>query len=285
MKLVEVENADDPRVADYAGLTDVALRQRFETEHGLFLAESEKVIRRALAAGYHPRSMLMSRRWFDAMRPLLETVADDVPVFVASDPVITGLTGYHVHRGALASMNRRPGAELDQVLAGAQRVLVLEGTVDHTNVGAAFRSAAGLGYDAVLLDPRAADPLYRRAVRVSMGAVFDLAWARLPDWPGQLDAVREQGFVVVALTPDPGAAALTAFATDPPQRLALLVGTEGSGLSPAGPRGVRRPRTDPDARPHRQPQRRGGGRGRVLRARPPWRAPRGVDLTRWTMGR
>jgi tRNA G18 (ribose-2'-O)-methylase SpoU len=231
VRVVEVVGADDPRIADYAGLTDVALRQRFETEHGLFLAESELVIRRAIAAGYQPRSMLMSRRWFEAMRPLLDSLADDLPVFVASDPVITGVTGYHVHRGALASMNRRPGAQLDQVLAGAQRVLVLEGTVDHTNVGAAFRSAAGLGYDAVLLDPRAADPLYRRAVRVSMGAVFDLAWARLPGWPGQLDVVRERGFTVVALTPDPDAVTLAAFSTDPPQQLALLVGTEGPGLS------------------------------------------------------
>ncbi len=231
MTVVEVEDADDPRVADYGGLTDVALRQRFETEHGLFLAESEKVIRRALGAGYHPRSLLMSRRWFEAMRPLLETLDEDVPVYVASDPVIIGVTGYHVHRGALASMNRRPAAELDHVLAGAQRVLVLEGTVDHTNVGAAFRSAAGLGYDAVLLDPRAADPLYRRAVRVSMGAVFDLPWARVPGWPGQLDALRERGFVVVALTPDPEAVPLATFAHDPPQRLALLVGTEGPGLS------------------------------------------------------
>ena len=228
--VIEVVAGDD-RLADYADLTDVALRRRFETEHGLFLAESDTVIRRALAAGYRPRSLLMSRRWFEALADLVALVADDVPVFVAPEDVVTSVTGYHVHRGALASMHRRSTPDLDVVLARSSRVLVLEGTVDHTNVGAAFRSAAALGYHAVLLDPRAADPLYRRSVRVSMGAVFDLPWTRLTAWPGDLDVVRSRGFTVAALTPASDAVALTTFAAAPPTRLALLVGTEGPGLS------------------------------------------------------
>jgi tRNA G18 (ribose-2'-O)-methylase SpoU len=227
----DVTTADDPRLGDYAGLTDVALRRRFEPEHGLYLAESEKVIRRALAAGHQPRSLLMSRRWYADLQPLLARVGDDVPVYVADDDIVTGVTGYHVHRGALAAMQRPAPLPVADVVRGARRLLVLEGTVDHTNCGAAFRSAAALGFDAVLLDPRAADPLYRRAVRVSMGAVFDLPWARLSSWPGDLDLLRDEGIVLAALSPDPGAVALAEFARRPPARLALIVGTEGPGLS------------------------------------------------------
>jgi tRNA G18 (ribose-2'-O)-methylase SpoU len=227
----EVATADDPRLRDYAGLTDVALRRRFEPEHGIYLAESEKVIRRALAAGHRPRSLLMSRRWYADLAPLLAGVGDDVPVYVASDDVVTGVTGFHVHRGALAAMRRPAPLPVADVVRDARRLLVLEGTVDHTNCGAAFRSAAALGFDAVLLDPRAADPLYRRAVRVSMGAVFDLPWTRLTSWPGDLDRLRSAGVVLAALSPDPDAVALAEFARRAPARLALLVGTEGPGLS------------------------------------------------------
>jgi tRNA G18 (ribose-2'-O)-methylase SpoU len=229
--VIEVASPDDPRLGDYVGLTDVALRRRFEPEHGLYLAESEKVIRRALAAGHVPRSMLMSRRWYADLEPLLGGVPRGVPVYVASDDVITELTGFHVHRGALAAMNRPAPLAVEDVVDGTRRLLVLEGTVDHTNCGAAFRSAAGLGFDAVLLDPRAADPLYRRAVRVSMGAVFDLPWARLTVWPGELDLLRRAGIVLAALSPDPHAVPLAEFARHCPQRVALIVGTEGPGLS------------------------------------------------------
>jgi len=229
--VIAVADAGDGRLADYADLTDVALRRRFETEHGLFLAESDKVIRRAVDAGYRPRSLLMSPRWAERLDDLLASLPDDVPVYVAPEPVVNAVTGYRVHRGALASMHRRPAPDLATVLGGATRVLVLEGTVDHTNVGAAFRSAAALGYQGVLLDPRAADPLYRRAVRVSMGAVFDLPWTRLPRWPHDLALLRGDGFELAALTPARDALPLAEYAAAPPERLGLLVGTEGDGLS------------------------------------------------------
>jgi tRNA G18 (ribose-2'-O)-methylase SpoU len=182
--------------------------------------------------------MLMSRRWYADLEPLLRTVPEDVPVYVAGDDVITEVTGFHVHRGALAAMQRPAPLAVDDVVTGTRRLLVLEGTVDHTNCGAAFRSAAGLGFDAVLLDPRAADPLYRRAVRVSMGAVFDLPWARLTAWPGDLDRLRRAGIVLAGLSPDPQAEPLAEFAGHPPQRLALIVGTEGPGLSEHARRAV-----------------------------------------------
>ncbi|MFZ0323063.1 MAG: RNA methyltransferase [Actinomycetes bacterium] len=227
--IVAVTAADDPRLADYANLTDVALRRRVETEHGLFIAEGEKVIRRALDAGFVPRSVLMSQRWLPGLAPSLE--AFNVPVFVASEAVLEQVTGFVVHRGALAAMNRRPPPPIDAVLEGATRLLVLEGMVEHTNVGAAFRSAAALGVDAVLVDPRCADPLYRRSVKVSMGAVFALPWTRAETWPGGMATVRQAGFELWAFTPDESAESLEDAVLALPPRLALMVGTEGPGLS------------------------------------------------------
>jgi tRNA G18 (ribose-2'-O)-methylase SpoU len=221
--------ADLVGLADYRDLTDVALRKLLETEHGLFLAEGTKVIRRALAAGYRPRSALASPRWADDVLTLLGDV--DVAVYVLPEEQLRRLTGYHVHRGALAAMNRKPLAGVDDVLAAAQRIVVLEGVVEPTNVGAVFRAAAALGIDAVLLDPTCADPLYRRAVKVSMGSVLAVPWTRLTSWPSGLDEVRDAGFVVWALTPDPSADDLAVCAAAAPQRLALLLGTEGEGLS------------------------------------------------------
>lgn len=216
-------------LADYRDLTDVALRRLLETDHGLFLAEGAKVIARALAAGYRPRSALTSSRWAD---DVLQLLADhDVPVLVLPEADLTHLTGYHVHRGALASMHRRPLPSLDEVVAGARRLVVLEGVVEPTNVGAVFRAAAALGTDAVLLDPTCADPLYRRAVKVSMGSVLAVPWTRVAPWPAGLDALRANGFAVWALTPDPESDDLGHCADALPERLALLLGTEGDGLS------------------------------------------------------
>ncbi len=224
-----VTTLDDPRVTDYANLTDVALRRRVESEHGLFVAEGEKVIRRAITAGFTPRSMLMSARWYESLSDPLAGL--DVPVYVATDEVLEGITGYVVHRGALASMNRRPTPAVAELLPSATRLLVLEGIVEHTNVGAAFRSAAALGVDAVLVDPRCADPLYRRSIKVSMGAVFSVPWARATTWPGALQHVGDEGFELWALTPGADAEDLDHAVATVPDRLALLVGTEGSGLS------------------------------------------------------
>lgn len=229
---IELTDLGDSALRDYVGLTDVALRTRAEPEMGLFIAESEKVIRRALAAGYRPRSYLMGRRWLSDLVDLVAAAErDGIPVYTGDAATIEALAGFHLHRGALASMERRPLPELDRVLAGARRVFVLEDIVDHTNVGAAFRSAAALGIDAVLVTPRCADPLYRRAIRVSMGTVFQVPWTRIDPWPGSVDALRALGFTTVALALSEHSVTLDELAADPPERLALVLGTEGDGLT------------------------------------------------------
>jgi tRNA G18 (ribose-2'-O)-methylase SpoU len=227
-----VADPADPRLADYVGLTDVALRSRHEPEAGLYLAESDKVIRRALDAGHRPRSLLLAERWLEPLAGLVDRVAAaGAPVYTGAPEVIEAITGFHVHRGAIAAMHRPPLAPVRDVVAGARRVVVLEDVVDHTNVGAVVRSAAAIGADAVLVTPRCADPLYRRAVRVSMGTVFQVPWTRIAPWPAAVDELRGLGFTVAALTLTPDAVDLDAFAADPPERLALVLGTEGDGLS------------------------------------------------------
>ena len=225
-QLVEISDPADPRLADYRDLRDVELRKSLEAEHGLFLAEGEKVVRRSIEAGHAPRSFLMAPRWIDGLADVL----GDAPVYVLSEPLIEQVTGFHVHRGALASLHRRPLPPVDDVLAGARSVLVLEDLVDHTNVGAIFRSGAALGFDAVLLAPRCADPLYRRSIKVGMGAVFTTPWTRLPDWYDALPDLARRGFTSVALTLSPDSVPIEeAFAGV--DRLALVLGSEGHGLS------------------------------------------------------
>lgn len=231
--VIEVlSDVDDPRLADYVGLTDVALRRRLEPAGGLYIAESEKVIRRALAAGHRPRSYLMAQRWLTDLADLVqEAERDGIPVFVGEHDLIEQLTGFHLHRGALAAMHRPVLPDVSAVIANARRVMILEDIVDHTNVGAIFRSCAGLGLDAVLVTPRCADPLYRRAIRVSMGTVFQVPWTRIDPWPGAIDSLRQAGFVTAALALRDDAVSLDAFAQNAPERLAFVVGTEGDGLS------------------------------------------------------
>src|SRR3954452_19389271 len=202
-ELIEVDDPEDPRLADYRDLRDVQLRTHLEAEHGLFLAEGEKVVRRAVEAGFTPRSFLMAPRWLDGLADVLDR--SDAPCYVVSEALAEQVTGFHVHRGALASLERRPLPGLDDVLDDARQVLVLEDVVDHTNVGAIFRCGAAFGFDAVLLAPRCADPLYRRSVKVGMGAVFTTPWTRLPDWYAALPGLSEQGFTTVALTLAPDA--------------------------------------------------------------------------------
>ena len=229
---IRIETLSDERLLDYVGLTDVALRRRSEPERGLYIAESEKVIRRALEAGHRPRSFLMAQRWLTDLGDVVaDAEAHGIAVFVGDHDVIEALTGFHLHRGALASMQRPALPALDDVLGGAQRVFVLEDFVDHTNVGAVFRSAAALGVDAVLVTPRCADPLYRRAIRVSMGTVFQVPWTRIDPWPGRIETLRAAGFVVATLALSESAIGLDELAANPPDRLALVLGTEGDGLS------------------------------------------------------
>ena len=233
MEPVLITDPADPQLADYVGLTDVARRSRREPKAGLYLAEGEKVIRRALAAGHRARSLLLSENWLAPMADLVKQFQNDgVPVFTGDAAVIAALTGFHVHRGAIASMTRPAPQPLSGLLAGARRVVVLEDIVDHTNVGAIVRSVAALQADAVLITPRCADPLYRRAVRVSMGTVFQVPWGRIDPWPDGIAQLHQAGFTVVALTLTPDAVPLEQFASSAPARLALIFGTEGAGLAP-----------------------------------------------------
>jgi tRNA G18 (ribose-2'-O)-methylase SpoU len=241
---VEVARADDARLADYRDLRDVELRKHLEAEHGLFLAEGEKVVRRAVEAGHRPRSFLMAPRWLAGLADVL--AGSDAPCYVVSEALAEEVTGFHVHRGALASLERRPLPTVDEVLAGARSVLVLEEIVDHTNVGAIFRSGAALGFDAVLLAPRCADPLYRRSVKVAMGAVFALPWTRLPDWYDALPGLTARGFTTVALTLAEDAVPIEE-AVAGADRLALVLGSEGHGLSPRWERAAERRATIPMA--------------------------------------
>ncbi|MBG0717181.1 RNA methyltransferase [Microbacterium sp. 2C] len=232
MPVVRIEDPSDPRLVDYRDLTDVALRRRTEPAEGLYIAESAKVIGRAIAAGHRPRSVLVQEKWLSDA----EALAPEAPIYLVDDDVAEKLTGYAVHRGALASMERPALPAVADVVAGARLVLVLEDIVDHTNVGAAFRAAAGLGADAVLVTPRCADPLYRRSVRVSMGTVFQVPWTRIPEgieggWKAARDTLREAGLHVAALALADDAVALDVFAAARPEQVALVLGAEGDGLS------------------------------------------------------
>ena len=235
MPLIRIKDPDAPELIDYLGLTDVALRSRQEPERGLYMAESASVIARALEAGHRPRSMLMEDKWLEPMAELLAHAdAGDgrpVPVYVGDRDLLRQVTGFTVHRGAIAAMQRPVLPTVDDLLSSpaVRRVVVLEDIVDHTNVGAIFRSVAGLGADAVLVTPRCADPLYRRSVRVSMGTVFQVPWTRLPAWPEGIGTLHEHGFTVAALTLTDDAVSLDDFSA--PERLAMVLGTEGDGIA------------------------------------------------------
>ena len=224
---VRIDSPDDPRLADYQSLTDVALRRRVEPERGLFIAEGEKVVRRAVAAGYAVRSLLCAAsRSADLL---------DLPGvhYVASYEVLQQVTGFHVHRGVLAALARRKLPSLDEVQRHARRLMVLEELSSTTNLGAVFRSAAALGIDGIILAPTCGDPLYRRSVRVSMGQVFAIPYARCETWPQPLAELRQAGWRVLALTPHSDAVPVDEVAHGPSDRLALLLGAEGDGLSQA----------------------------------------------------
>lgn len=231
--LIEIENADDERLADYVRLRESALRHSLEAAEGLFIAEGAKVIRRAILAGYRPRSFLLARRWLAELSDLIDAVPD-VPVYLVTEQIAEAVTGFHVHRGALASLHRMQRHSVAGLVASARRLVVTEDLADHANVGAVARNAAGLGWDGLLLSPGCADPLYRRAVKVSMGAVLTLPWARMADSTTGLEQLHQAGFTVAALALSPAAVSLAAFAAQlqaQPRKLAVLLGTEGHGLS------------------------------------------------------
>lgn len=217
----------DERIADYRALTDVELRTRWEPPHGLFIADGELVIRRALAAGYEPRSFLVETKRVGQLSDL-----SGAAVIYAGDPeVLQEITGFHVHRGVLASFRRKPVPTAADVLRDAKRVVVLEDINNHTNIGAIFRGVAALGMDGVLLSPTCADPLYRRSVRVSMGEVFAIPYATVEPWPKALESVRSAGFALLAMTPDATALPIQKLTAQQRSRAALIMGAEGPGLS------------------------------------------------------
>lgn len=250
MRFIHLDSIDDERVAAYVNLTEIQLRNRLEPSKGLFIAESPKVIDRALAAGREPISLLVEESWIDGMSGMFDVIekrwGDGIPVYVASPEQLKRLTGYRLHRGALAAMKRWSLPSVEEVCRGARRVAVMENIVDHTNVGALMRSAAALDVDAVLVTPSCGDPLYRRAARVSMGTVFQVPWTRIGGddkhyWP--FTGMRELhglGFTTVAMALGDDSISLaelvrrlnnTETESDHIDKLALIFGTEGDGLS------------------------------------------------------
>lgn len=250
MRFVHLESIDDERVSAYVNLTEIQLRNRLEPAKGLFIAESPKVIDRALAAGREPISLLVEEQWIEGMADEFSFIdghwGPDVPVYVASPDQLQRLTGYRLHRGALSAMRRWPLPSVAQVCEHATRVAVMENIVDHTNVGALMRSAAALDVDAVLVTPSCGDPLYRRAARVSMGTVFQIPWTRIGGedrryWPFRgIDELKSLGFTTVAMALEDDSISLDELTrrldNDPAEddhieKLALIFGTEGDGLS------------------------------------------------------
>lgn len=228
MRVIEITELSDPRLADFAHATDVLLKNG-RGEHGLYIAESALVLQRALAAGHTPRAVLTLG---NTVEDAVALVGPNVPIFSGPGELLAELTDYVLHRGLIASLERPPLPEPTALLAGARRIVILENVVDPSNVGAIFRSVAAIGADAVLVTPRCSDPLYRRAIRVSMGTVLQVPWTRVGEWPAVRELLTASGFQLAALALNDRAVSLRDFAVNPPEKLALVVGTEGDGLTP-----------------------------------------------------
>ncbi|HEX4443520.1 MAG TPA: RNA methyltransferase [Galbitalea sp.] len=227
MPVIAISSLDDPRLADYSHLTDVALKK---SGGGLYIAESLLVLERAIAAGHQPRSVLALGSSVEDARAA--TAGFDIPIFSGSSELLEELTGYLLHRGLIAAMHRPPLSTIENVLVDARRIVILENVVDPTNVGAIFRSVAAIGADAVLVTPRCSDPFYRRAIRVSMGTVLQVPWTRTGDWPSTRATLAASGFHIAALALAVDAVDLRTFAVTAPDRVALVLGAEGDGLTP-----------------------------------------------------
>jgi tRNA G18 (ribose-2'-O)-methylase SpoU len=244
---VPVTDPDDPRVDDYRELHDARARRRTETAGdggpGFFVAEGAHAVERLLESGRRIRSVLVDRIRLEALGDGLASL--DAPVLLADQPTLAAVAGFPVHRGVLAAADRWPLPEPAGLLAGARRIAVLEDINDHENLGVIFRSAGSLGLDAVLLSPRCCDPLYRRSVRVSMGHVLAVPWTRLEPWPESIATLRRAGFTLAALTPAADAEPLARWSPASGERVAVLLGAEGPGLSPAALRAADRRLTIP----------------------------------------
>lgn len=233
MTIHYLESAGDPRVSDYTQLTDVHLRKLREPAEGMYIAESSRVLRRALAAGHRPRSFFLAEKWLADLQDVLSAYPE-VPAFIGSAALLEEITGFHLHRGAMAAMQRPAEVPLHELLEKRtrSRIAILEDLTDHTNVGAVFRSAAAIGVDAVLVTPQCADPLYRRSIRVSMGTVFQVPWTRIESWPESIEQLKEAGYFVAGMSLGEGAITLDELVAQDHQNLVLVFGTEGDGLRP-----------------------------------------------------
>ena len=234
--IIKITDIAAPELDVFARLTEAQLRNRLEPEKGVFIAESPKVIGRALDAGYEPVSLLMEPRHIDGQGRDIIARCEGIPVYTASREILEGLTGYALTRGVLCAMRRPPLPSVEDVCANARRVAVLEGIVDSTNVGAIFRSAAALNIDAVLVTPTCGDPLYRRAVRVSMGTVFQVPWTQIgstaADWPEQgMQQLYDLGFKTAAMALTDLSVSIDDAALAAEPKLAIVLGTEGDGLA------------------------------------------------------
>ena len=251
MEPVAIADPADRRVDDYRQLHDARARRLMERPDnsgpGFFVAEGAHALGRLLASGRRLRSVLVDPVRLEALAGDLAGL--DAPVLVADQPTLRAVAGFPVHRGVLAAADRWPLPDPAELLAGAGRVAVLEDINDHENLGVIFRSAGSLGVDAVLLSPRCCDPLYRRSVRVSMGHVLAVPWTRLEPWPDALGLVAGAGFSLVAFTPAAGAEPVAGWRPGPGERVAVLLGAEGPGLSPAALSAAHRRLTIPMRRP------------------------------------
>lgn len=235
-RIIEITEFSAPELDVFARLTEAQLRNRLEPEKGVFIAESPKVIHRALDAGCQPKALLMERKHIEGQGAEILARCEDVPVYTADRAVLAELTGYEVTRGILCAMGRPKLPTVEELCAKARRVAVLEGIVDPTNVGAIFRSAAALHMDAVLVTPTCGDPLYRRAARVSMGTVFQVPWTRIGEdhtqWPQPgLQRLRDLGFKTAAMALSDRSVSIDDPVLMAEEKLAIVLGTEGDGLA------------------------------------------------------
>lgn len=231
-KIVEITDFSDPALDVYARLTEAQLLNRFEPAKGMFIAESPKVIHRALDAGCEPVSLLMERKDIDGSAREILARRPEIPVYTADEDVLCNLTGYHLTRGVLCAMRRPALPEMAEICREARRIVILENVQNPTNVGAIFRSAAALGMDAVLLTPGCSNPLYRRSARVSMGTVFQIPWAYTPQWPeAGMARLRELGFRTAAMALGDDSLSIDDPRLMAENRLAVLLGSEGDGLA------------------------------------------------------
>lgn len=229
-RILQVADLEDPRLDEYLRLSEAHLRTRTDVENGLYIAESTKVVQRAINAGHVPRSFLLAEKHLDQLAEEFNRFPD-APIFIGDDRQLQDLVGFHLHRGAMAAMNRPEPLDLDEVLEASSRIAILEDIADHTNLGAIIRSASGLGVDAVLLTPKCVDPWYRRSARVSMGTVFDLPWVRMQSWPEDLQTLKNHGYEMLAMELTDDAIPLNEVEIKAGQKVAMILGNEGRGVT------------------------------------------------------